>query len=175
MRLTFVFGLITLFSLAALAGDMFNAKEGLWEMTVTTAGSGMGIPADKLASMTPDQRAMVEQMMKQKGISMSGNTITIKSCVTKEKIAKGAAFSDSRSGNSDCTHSVVKSSASHMEVKFHCDSKNGGTTDGSSSVDVAGDGVKGTTHITNTNNGNSKTFDTTFTSKYLGADCGDIK
>ena len=170
-----VLALIVFFPLAAFAGDMFNAKEGLWEMTVTTSGGGMGIPADKLASMTPDQRAMMEQMMKQKGISMSGNAITVKSCVTKEKIAKGAAFSDNRSGSSDCTHSVVKSSASHMEVKFHCDSKNGGTTDGNSSIDIAGDSVKGTTHVTNTNNGNSKTFDSSFTSKYLGAECGDIK
>ena len=176
MRTKLVFGLILFFPLAAAAGDMFNAKEGLWEMTVTTGGAGMpGMSADTLAKMTPDQRAMVEQMMKQKGVSMSGNTITVKSCVTKDKIAKGAAFSDSRSGNSECTHSVVKSSASHMEVKFHCDSKNGGTTDGNTSVDIAGDGVKGTTHVTNTTNGNSKTFDTTFTSKYLGTDCGDIK
>jgi hypothetical protein len=173
MRLNLVAGLIVLFSLAASAADNFNAKEGLWEMTMTT--SGMGIPADKLANMTPDQRAMVEQMMKQKGMSLSGNTMTIKSCVTKEKLAKGAAFSDSRSGSSDCTHSVVKTSATHMEVKIHCESRNGGTTDGNTSIDIVGDGVKGVNHMTHTDNGNSKTFDSTFTSKYLGADCGDIK
>jgi hypothetical protein len=173
MRLKLVPGLIVFFALASFAADNFNAKEGLWEMTMTT--SGMGIPADKLAKMTPDQRAMVEQMMKQKGMSMSGNTMTIKSCVTKEKIAKGAAFSDNRNGSNDCAHSVVKTSATHMEVKFHCESKNGGTTDGNSSIDIVGDGVKGTNHMTHTDNGDTKTFDSTFTSKYLGADCGDIK
>ena len=173
MRMKLVLALIVLFPIAAMATDMFNAKEGLWEMTMTT--SGMGIPADKLANMTPDQRAMVEQMMKQKGMSMSGNSMTIKSCVTKEKLAKGAAFSDNRSGSSDCTHSVVKTSATHMEVKFHCESKNGGTTDGNTSIDIVGDGVKGVNHMTHTDNGNSKTFDSTFTSKYLGTDCGDIK
>ena len=80
-----------------MAGDMFNAKEGLWEMTVTTSGAGM--PADALAKMAPDQRAMVEQMMKQRGVSMNGNTITVKSCVTKEKIAKGEAFRDAKNSH----------------------------------------------------------------------------
>lgn len=64
MRIKLVFGLIVLFPAVAMAGDMFNAKEGLWEMTVTTGGSGMpGISADQLAKLTPDQRATVEQMM----------------------------------------------------------------------------------------------------------------
>jgi hypothetical protein len=70
---------------------------------------------------------------------------------------------------------MVKSSASHMEMTFHCDSKDG-TTDGKTSVDVLGmDNVKGTTHMTIVSGGNTKTMDSTFTSKYLGADCGDIK
>ena len=157
---------------AAFAGDMFNAKEGLWEMTVTT--SGMGQASAAMANLTPEQRAMAEQAMKQHGMSMSmnGNTMTIKSCVTKDKLNKGSAFSDSR--NSDCTRTITKASTNHMEVKFHCET-NSGTTDGNSIIDIAGDGVKGTTHVTNVSNGNSKTFDSTFTSKYLGADCGDVK
>jgi hypothetical protein len=175
MRTRLIVGLIVLFPLAAFAGDMFNAKEGLWEMTVSTGGSGMGMSADQLAKMPPEQRAMVEQMMKQKGISMNGNTITVKSCVTKDKIAKGAAFSDSRKDSGDCTRSVVKQTANHFEAKFHCESKNGGTTDGTVNVDIVGDGAKGVTHVTNTSNGNTRTFDTTFTSKYLGPDCGDVK
>ena len=176
MRTKLIVGLILLFPLGAFAGDIFNAKEGLWEMTVNTSGSGMpGMSADQLAKMPPEQRAMVEQMMKQKGISMNGNGITVKSCVTKEKIAKGEAFSDSRKESGDCTHSVVKQSANHIEAKFHCTSKKGETTDGTVNVDIMGDLVKGVTHVTNTSNGNTRTFDTTFTSKYLGADCGDVK
>jgi hypothetical protein len=172
MRMKIVLGLIVLLPLAARAGDMFNAKEGLWEMTVTT--SGLGNAADTLSRLPPEQRAMAEQAMKQRGMSMSGNTMTMKSCVTKDKIAKGAAFSDTRSSNGDCTRSVVKSSATHMEAKFHCNSKNG-ATDGNAIVDIAGDMVKGTTHMTTTSDGNSRTFDSGFTSKYLGPDCGDVK
>ncbi len=176
MRIKLVLGLIVLFPAAAMAGDMFNAKEGLWEMTITTEGTGLpGMSAEQLARLTPDQRAMVEQMMKQKGISMNGNTITVKSCVTKDKIAKGEAFSDSRKDSGDCTRTVVKQTASHIEAKFHCSSKKGDTTDGTANFDIVGDGVKGVTHMTNTSGGTTRTFDTNFTSKYLGPDCGDVK
>src|SRR5271167_782538 len=45
-----------------------NAKEGLWEVTVTHSMSGMpappNIPPDALAKLPPDQRARIEGMMK---------------------------------------------------------------------------------------------------------------
>lgn len=176
MRTKLVVGFILLFPIAAFAGDFFNAKEGLWEMTVTTGGSGLpGTSPEQLARLTPDQRAMVEQMMKQKGISMSGNTIAMKSCVTKDKIAKGEAFSDSRKDSGDCTRTVTKQTANHFEAKFHCNGKKGEVMEGTVNVDIAGDGVKGVTHMTNTSDGNTRTFDTNFTSKYLGPSCGDVK
>lgn len=176
MRVKLVFGLLLLFPMAAFGGDMFGAKEGLWETTVTTGGTGMhGMSADQLANLPPEQRAMVEQAMKKQGISMNGNTITTKSCVTKDKVAKGEAFADSRKNSGDCTRTVVKQTPNHFEAKFHCNGKNGEVTDGTTIVDVAGDGVKGVTHFSHTNEGNTRTFDTSFTSKYLGPNCGDIK
>jgi len=173
MRITVVLALIVLFSLALYAGDMFSPKEGLWEMTVQS--NAMAGASDALAKLPPEQRAMAEQMMKQHGASMSGNGMTVKSCVTKEKLAKGAAFADSRKGNGDCTYTAVKQTSSHYEGKFHCVSKDNGTTDGTVNVDLMGGAVKGQTHVTTTSNGKTQSFDSTFTSKYLGPDCGDVK
>ena len=52
MRMKLVLGLIVLFPVTAMAGDLFNAKEGLWEMTVSTGGTGMqGMNADQLAKL----------------------------------------------------------------------------------------------------------------------------
>lgn len=177
MRTKLVLGLLLLFPAALLAGDFFNAKEGLWEMTVTTGGSGMqGMNMDQLSKLPPDQRAMVEQAMKQRGITMNGNSITTKSCVTKDKLAKGEAFADRSKERGNCTHTMVKQTASHYEAKFHCAGKNGDATDGTMNVDIAGDTVKGVMHMTSTtSDGNTHSFDTNFTSKYLGADCGDVK
>ena len=178
MRTTLVPCLAVFISSAFLAAeDFLNVKEGLWETTVTTSGSGMGMmSSDALAKMSPEMRARMEEMMKQKGISMSGNGITVKGCVTKEKLAKGMAFQENRS---NCTHSIVKSSSSHMELKMHCESKEGGdptTIDSSTVVDGLGaDNVKGTTHAVVSSKSGTKNMDSTFTSKYLGKDCGDVK
>jgi hypothetical protein len=182
MRTTILLALIVLSSFALLAADKptpLNLKEGLWEVTTTHSVTGMpGMPPDALAKMTPDQRAQVEAMMKQKGLGGGPSTNVIKNCVTREKIEKGLAFSDSRE---NCTRTIVSSSARHLEMKFHCEDKK--STDGSKTgsdgtivVDAIGsDNVKGSTHIVTNSNGRNMNMDLTFTSKYLGAACGDVK
>lgn len=185
MRAQIFLALIALSSLVfssstLLAEDKFtppNIKEGLWETTLSHSMSGMpGIPPETLAKMTPEQRAQVEAMMKGKGMSSSGNNIVVKSCVTKEKMTKGMAFAENRE---NCTHNLANSSSSHFELKLHCDdTKNGNktTVDTTTTVDVLGsDTVRGSTHGVTSSNGRSMNMDSTFTSKYLGPNCGDVK
>lgn len=171
--------LIVLLPLALFAAEkptMLNVKEGLWEVTVTHPSNGM--PEDALAKLPPEQRARIEEMMKQKGVSMSGNTTVVKSCVTREKIEKGMAFATENRNN--CTRTIVNSSSSHFEVKYRCDetAKDGKKTtiDGTTTVDVLdGDNTKGVSHIVSNSDGRTMNMDMTFTSKYLGSACGDIK
>jgi Protein of unknown function (DUF3617) len=167
-------------SMAADKSIMINVKGGLWETTLNMSGmAGMpGIPDDVLAKLTPEQRAQMEAMMKQRGMSSNGHATVVKSCVTKEKIEKGMAFSDEKREN--CTHTIVNSTPTHAEIKLHCemnkDSANKATVDSTTVIDVVGpDSTKGTTHAVTTSNGRNMTSDMTFTSKYLGADCGDIQ
>jgi hypothetical protein len=165
-----VFGLLTF----CAADDItpLNVKEGLWELTVTRSMSGMptapNIPPDALAKMPPDQRARVEAMMKG-----TPSTDVRKECVTKEKLAKHSAFSNSRG---DCTRTVVSSTGRKLEMKVHCEEKQT-TTDGNFVIEAIGsDNVKGTTHmVSNSSSGHNMTMDFTFSSRYLGADCGDVK
>jgi len=166
----FVFCLLTLG--AAQTVTPFNAKVGLWEVTVTHSMSGMpsmpSVPPDALAKMPPDQRARVEAMMTGKP-----STDVRKECVTKEKLEKHTAFSNNRG---ECSYNVVNSTASKLEVKFHCEDKQY-SADGTSKMEaLSSDSVKGTTHVvTNPKNGQGMTMDFTISSKYLGADCGDVK
>ncbi|MGA2005491.1 MAG: DUF3617 domain-containing protein [Terriglobales bacterium] len=178
-----VFSLLVLSPIVSHAQGKFtppDLKEGLWEVTVTRSGSGAGmggIPPDVLAKMSPDQRAQVEAAMKSHGVTMNGNSTTVKNCVTKEKLAKGRAFSAQNREN--CTRDVVSSSPRHMEIKMHCDQTDNGkktAMDGTTTIDVLGpDSVKGTMHIVSAGDEHNVTMDSTFTSKYLGPDCGDIK
>ncbi|MFZ1919030.1 MAG: DUF3617 domain-containing protein [Terriglobales bacterium] len=185
MRTKLICCLIALLPLPLLAADkptMLNVKEGLWEVTVTHPSNGLpGMPEDALAKLPPDQRARVEEMMKQKGMTMSGNTTVVKSCVTREKIEKGMAFAaenEKREGN--CTHTTVSSSPTHFEAKYHCDEsgKDGKktTVDGTTTVEVVNaDTTKGSSHMVSNSDGRIMNMDFTFTSKYLGSACGDIK
>lgn len=165
---------ILLWALTFWAADNYtplNVKEGLWEMTVTRSMSGMpampAIPPETLAQMPPEQRARIEAMMK------GGSSPTVqKECVTKDKLAKNAAFSANRG---DCTRTVVNSTGRKLEAKFHCEEKQS-SSDGTVLVDAIGsDNVKSTIHTVTNANGHTMTMDMTITSKYLGPDCGDVK
>ncbi|MGA2354551.1 MAG: DUF3617 domain-containing protein [Terriglobales bacterium] len=173
-----VFSSLTLFSsLTVWAADNIvplNVKEGLWEVTMTRSTSGMpnasmaNIPPDALAKMTPQQRAQVEAMMGGKP-----STDVRKECVTKEKLEKNAAFSNTRG---ECTRTVVSSTGRKVEAKFHCEEKQS-VSDGNFVMEALGsDNVKGTIHMAvSTSSGHNMTMDMTIASKYLGQDCGDVK
>ncbi|MGA7293207.1 MAG: DUF3617 domain-containing protein [Terriglobales bacterium] len=178
MRIKSLLAAIVFSSLTLSANDNFtplNVKEGLWEVTVTHSMSGMpamaNLPPEALANLPPDQRARVEAMMKG-----GPSTDVRKECVTKEKLAKQAAFGANRA---NCTHDLVSSTGSRLEMKMHCVVKNSTTMDGTYIVEALGsDNVKGSMHaVTKAGDGNADTMkmDFTFNSKYLGPDCGDVK
>lgn len=172
---TKLFLALILFSLPVLwAADKItplNVKEGLWEVTVTHSMSGMpampAIPPETLAKMPPEQRARIEAMMKG-----GASTDVRKDCITKEKLDKQTAFSDNRK---ECTRTVVNSTGSKLEVKLHCEDKQT-SSDGTLLLEALGsDSVKGSMHSVTNSNGRTMTMDFTFSSKYLGPACGDVK
>jgi len=149
-----------------------DVKLGLWETTSTSQTSGMppvNIPEDALARMTPDQRAKMEQMMKGSG---SPRTNTVKSCMTREKMNRAEMFGADRK---NCTRAVVSSSGSKTEVRMEC-TDSGTTMKGIVRVErISSDSVKGSMQMTTTSGDRTMNMNSTFTSKYLGPDCGDIK
>jgi hypothetical protein len=174
MQSKFLVAIVVFFSQALWAADNItplNVKEGLWEVTVTHSMTGMtatpNIPPDALAKMPPEQRVRVEAMMKG-----TPSTDVRKECITKEKLEKHSAFSNNRG---DCTRTVVNSTGSKLEVKFHCEEKQT-TTDGTFGLEaLSSDGVKGTMHSVINSSGRTMNMDFTISSKYLGPACGDIK
>ncbi len=166
---------IVLISFAAWAADSvqrLDVKLGLWEVTHTTALSGMPpIPPEALASMTPEQRARFEATMKS-SMSDKPKTTTEKSCETKEKLDKQMLFDDK---NKECTRTVVKSSGSVMEMKIQCDHQ-GMKSEGTFRVEaINAENVKGSMHMTSTGGGHAMNINSDFTGHWLGPVCGDVK
>jgi hypothetical protein len=175
MRTNHLVAVIFFLAVALSAADNIaplNVKEGLWEVTVTHSMSGMpampNIPPDALAKMPPDQRARVEAMM-----NGQPSTDVRKECITKEKLEKHSAFSANRG---DCTRTIVSSTGSKLELKFHCEEKQS-SSDGTFLMEAIGsDNVKGTMHsVVKTSSGKTMNMDFTITSKYLGPACGDVQ
>ena len=148
-----------------------DVKLGLWETTTTSNMSGAPpIPEARLAKMSPEERAMLERMMKARGDAPQ--THTQKSCLTKEKLEKDLSFGDERG---KCTHDILSSTSKEAEVKFHCADENM-TSDGTAKFEaVSSENVKGTVHTTVSGGGNTMKMDLTLTSRYLGSSCGDVK
>ena len=149
----------------------FDVKLGLWETTTTFQSSGMppvSIPPDALARMAPDQRAKVEAMMKGQG---SARTTTTKSCMTPEKMKRSEFYEQKQ-----CTKDVVTSTGSKLELRMHCTMEGGAKADGTVRVErINSESTKGSVQIVSTSGEHTMNMNSTFTSKWLGPDCGDVK
>ena len=171
---TILAGLVMLSSVTVWAADKLqplNVKTGLWETTTTRITSGeIPIPAEMLARLTPEQRAKMEARMKANSAEKS-TTHTSKSCMTKEKLEK-APFSEEQK---DCTRTIVTSTSSKAEVRFTCDQADT-KVNGTINVEALNpENVKGSGNATMTGGGHTMTTSGTFTSKWLGTDCGAVQ
>jgi len=148
-----------------------DVKLGLWENTVTHQMSGMPpIPPDALARLTPEQRARMEAAMKARSNGQP-TTSTSKSCMTKEKLEKGATFAEERK---ECTHSVTNSSRTKADIKFECTEEQMKVSGTIHYEVVDSEHVKGTTDMVMSGNGHTMNSTSTFTSKWVSANCGDV-
>ena len=111
--------------------------------------------------------------MKQSGMG-GPSTDVRKECITKEKLDKHSAFSNNRG---DCTRTVLNSTSSKLEMKVHCEGKDHQmSTDGTFVVEaVSSDSAKGSFHAVSNGGGRTMNIDFSFSSKYLGPACGDVK
>ncbi len=107
--------LAALFASSIASAEPLNAKPGAWEMTVATTGAGSIVPPGALAKMPPEQRALVEKMMADRG--GKPNTSVHKSCVKKEDLEHDRFANDDDSG---CTRKTVSRTASKIVVAMSC-------------------------------------------------------
>lgn len=143
-----------------------NVKPGLWETTVSRKMTGeMPIPAGMLDKLSAEQRARLEQRMK----SNSGeSTSTSKSCVTKEDLEKSPNFGQ---GKGECTYTIQTSTSTEAKGKYTCATEGMNATGALDIVVVTQESVKGTAHGTVSGGGHDMQTDSTFTSKWVSANC----
>ncbi len=152
-----------------------NAKLGLWEVTSTTESSGRPpIPPEVLARLSPEQRAKMEAAL-QAHQSKGPRTDTHKACYT-EKDRERAFQSQDDNGERSCKRTIVSQSARRMEVRLDCSGSNMGAANGMFTVEaITPENVKGTVDMKVTRGDNTMNVKSSFSARWLGADCGEYK
>ena len=100
----------------ACAAEGLDVNPGLWEVTSTTATSGMMMPQSVLDSMPPEQREKMKAAM-QKRAAAGPRTRTVKSCVTAKELKEGAAWGDNEAS---CKRTVIVQSKNRQEMSIQC-------------------------------------------------------
>jgi hypothetical protein len=105
---------LTALPLASRAATM-DIKTGAWEITERTAMSGMPIPKEAMAGMSPAQRAKIEASMRAQ--AGQGKPHTSRSCVTRQDLDRGELM---RSEEPNCKRKVITQNARHLEIEEVC-------------------------------------------------------
>lgn len=177
---------LTALLLAAWAGTVAvpswaqSMKPGLWEVSNRMQSGNHDIGAQmaqmqkQMASMPPEQRKMMEEMMAKQGVSMptvSGDgAVVSKVCMTKEMVDMNAMPIQNQG---DCTSTRSPMMGNKMKVSFVCTNP---PSKGEGEVTFAGDSaytMKMTASATV--QGKQESMSMNAAARFLHADCGSIK
>jgi len=156
-----------------------HLSPGLWEQQITVKSNNAQMDGamqkmkDQLASMPPERRAMVEQMMASRGIGVGANANTFRVCMSKEQVEHDSM--PQRDGQ--CSQQEVTRTGSTLKYKFTCQAREGGqpmTGEGEFTMNGS-TGYTGHTVTQMSVHGQPTQVQSDVVGKWLGSDCGDIK
>jgi hypothetical protein len=172
--------LLAIPSSALAQGVPISIKPGLWESQSTVTNT-MTLPPEvqaKIASMPPAQQAQMRAMMPGGG-GGKPMTVTSKSCIESQMTLDGFLNQQQQRSGMKCNFTNRVQTADGAAFDTSCTMAQG-TGSGHTEIHVIDDGhVKSSTHMTidNTSQGHPMhmTADSSSTTTYLGAECGDVK
>ncbi|MBC7610469.1 MAG: DUF3617 domain-containing protein [Polaromonas sp.] len=181
--LTIIFGVIgASFGLSPNSAGVQTMKPGLWEMNSTVGANpetdkAMAKMQEQMASMTPEQRKMMEDMMAKSGMSMgnavggaAGGAMVVRTCVSKEMAGRSQMPMQQQG---DCSSTIGDQSSTGMKLKFSCVNP---PSSGESQFSFSGDkAYKMKMKVNTTVAGKPQTTTIDGAGKWLAADCGGIK
>ncbi len=168
--------LAALASTTAMTSQAQALKPGLWELKQTpqldaTRQAKLAQAQKAMENMAPDQRAMLEQMLAQRGISMNmaGGSISLKTCITKEQAERNLS-PVAQHGN--CTQDVQRSN-NVLQVHFSCTDP---ASDGDATVTLHGtEAFTNDVTVRRPAQGRTETVKVSGEGRWLGVDCGTVQ
>jgi hypothetical protein len=168
----------TLLATPAVAQTAFaKMQPGLWETTMTMkTASGemeakMAQMQQQMASMPPEQRKMIEDMMAKQGVGVGGRGNTIKMCITAEQAAR-TEMPASQEGN--CQQEVTQRSGNTVRYRFNCTGERPTSGEGEYTM-TSPTAYNGRSTVLTQVKGQPEKIEMTHAGHWLGNDCGSIK
>lgn len=151
----------------AAYSEPLDVKPGLWEVTTTTAMSGM--PPMDYSGMPPEQRARIEAAMKARQ-GQGARAHVRKSCVTKEKLER-EPFQEKDRGS--CTNTVISSTKTIWQAKIRCTKPK---SEGEFKMEaLSRERIKGSVQMNASDDQHAMTVQVSIAGKWLGSACGNVK
>ena len=168
-----------LVTVAALPASAQGMKPGLWEVNSKMGGNpemdkAMAQMQQQLASMSPEQRKMMEDMMAKQGVggmgAGAGRGFVTKICISKE-MAERNQMPVQQQG--DCKTTISDKTSSSMKMAFTCTNP---PSSGEGQVTFISDSAYSMKMKVNSQiQGKAQTTTMDGTGKFVAADCGNVK
>ena len=160
-------------SSAKMKFQPLNIKPGLWEQNLTIKVSGEApVSPEMLSHMTPEQRARMEERMKANSAAHT-RTTSDRHCLTEEELRKDEFLASGE--DKECTPNITTSTSTTAKGTITCESAGMQMTGSLEIIAIDPEDVKGSWHATSNGGGHTMDVDSTFTSKWLGSSCGNVK
>jgi hypothetical protein len=153
-------------------------KPGLWEITNTMKGGGQKMEQalaqaqQQIASMPPEQRKRMEEMMAKHGMQMGApgpGGMSARMCMTKEMVERNEVAAHP----GECKTTRQPRSGNTMKFTFACTNPPSSGEGQYTFVSPEAYTVKMT--VTTTVQGKRETMNMDASGKWLSADCGNVK
>ncbi len=169
--------LLALAASAQAQQHLVKRKPGLWEVQNTTKSPDMPKMPDMneaMGKMSPEQRAMVEQMMKDRGVGIGAKPNSFRYCLTKQQ-AEGDVMPPA-DPETQCTHKISETSATSAKFSFSCKRKDGSSVEGEGrAFDLTPESYATTMNMRMQHEGRQMQMQSEQKGKWLGADCKGLK
>lgn len=171
--------LVAALAAVSCAAGAQSLKPGLWQITQRTqGGSGdmaqaMAKAQKQMASMSPEQRKAMQDMMARQGVQMGsagpGGAMTIKMCMTPEMVQHDRVPAQ----RGDCQSTAQARSGNTIKTAFSCSNP---PSKGEGQVTlISPEAYTSKMNVTTTVQGKPQQVAMESSGKWLSADCGSVK
>lgn len=162
--------------------DGIGLKPGLWETRIVKQivdgkdqsgqqAAAMDKMQQAMKTLSPEQRAMMQGMMKQHGVGISDNG-SVKLCISPQMASRDKPIIDK---DGRCEPTTMVRNGKTFTYEFNC-TEHGETTRGKGESTSSGDMITNRSDVTHIDaQGKTHAMQIESEMRFLGADCGDIK